>query len=146
MWHVKTFWTKNTRAKLTQLKKGATVRYKGNLKERNKRAGHIAISIKTKGLTEIISVKPFVFCIVLKAGPKPIQPLNQIESIVSWRFPIFSCHRYRFQRRFTLKQIHMPIPCRFYVNSFRPKAVFQPMDQQPAIAEQGQKTWDQHQG
>ena len=83
MWHVKAFWTKNTRAKLTQLKKGATVRYKGNLKERNKRAGHIAISIKTKGLTEIISVKPFVFCMVPKAVLEParISPLPPQDSV-----------------------------------------------------------------
>jgi len=146
MWHVKTFLIKNPRAKPTRPKKGATVRYKGNLKKNDKRAGHIAILNNKKGLTAFITVKPFVFDRVPKAGLDPKQPLNQIERIVSWCCPIFSCHRYSFQHRFIRKQIHMPMPCRFNVYSFWPKAVFQAMGQQPAIAEQRQKTWDQHQG
>jgi hypothetical protein len=39
MWHVKTFLTKNPRAKPTRPKKGATVKYKGNLKETIKGQG-----------------------------------------------------------------------------------------------------------
>ena len=40
----------------------------------------------------------------------------------------------------------MPIPRRFHVHPFWPKAVFQPMDQKTGIAEQRHQAGNQHQG